>query len=86
MKSIPKATGYHILILLLFHNSREVVITLDNSEPLTYFINAISQVGYPIVLTGYLFLRFEKKIDKLTETIEKLSDIISSSMNGKGKS
>ncbi|MBD8501117.1 YvrJ family protein [Paenibacillus arenosi] len=40
-------------------------------------LSAISQVGFPIVLTGYLLLRFEKKLDILTETIKDLSDVVS---------
>ncbi|WP_261378439.1 YvrJ family protein [Paenibacillus agilis] len=40
-------------------------------------LSAISQVGFPIVLTGYLLLRFEKKLDILTETIKNLTDVVS---------
>lgn len=49
---------------------------MDNSQPLAYFLTAISQIGFPIVLTGYLLLRFEKKLEILTETILKLTEMI----------
>ncbi|MFB0842867.1 YvrJ family protein [Paenibacillus oleatilyticus] len=49
---------------------------MDNTNALSYFLAAISQVGFPIVLTGYLLLRFEKKLDILTETMLRLIDVI----------
>lgn len=49
---------------------------MDNTNALSYFLTAISQVGFPIVLTGYLLLRFEKKLDILTETMLRLIDVI----------
>jgi len=49
---------------------------MDNSQPLAYLLTAISQVGFPIVLTGYLLIRFEKKLELLTETILRLTDVI----------
>lgn len=45
---------------------------MDNSQ----FLTAISQVGFPIVLTAYLLLRFEKKLEILTESILKLMEVI----------
>lgn len=45
-------------------------------QPFTYLLTAISQVGFPIVLTAYLLTRFEKKLDKLTESISQLIDVI----------
>lgn len=33
------------------------------------YYQAIANVGFPIVVTGYVLLRLEKKIEKLTEAI-----------------
>lgn len=30
---------------------------------------AVANVGFPIAITGYLLMRFESKLDKLTEAI-----------------
>lgn len=35
-------------------------------------ISSISNVGFPVVLSVFLLLRFEKKIDELTKTINEL--------------
>ena len=35
-------------------------------------ISNISNVGFPVVLSVFLLLRFEKKIDELTKTINEL--------------
>lgn len=51
---------------------------MDGTQSITFLLTAISQVGFPIVLTGYLLLRFEKKIDLLTQTIRDLMDVLSS--------
>jgi len=40
------------------------------------WINAISNVGFPIVITVYLFLRFEKKLENLKDSIDNLTDVI----------
>ena len=37
-------------------------------------ITAASQVGFPILVSLLLLVRFEKKLDKLTDSINKLSD------------
>ncbi|WP_339314738.1 YvrJ family protein [Paenibacillus sp. FSL M7-0896] len=42
-------------------------------------MTAINNVGFPIVMIGYLILRFEKKIDALTNVIEKLLTSIKNS-------
>ncbi|MFD3260762.1 YvrJ family protein [Paenibacillus lentus] len=55
---------------------------MDNSQSLTYLLTAISQVGFPIVLTGYLLIRFEKKLEILTESILKLTEVINKKMSG----
>ena len=49
---------------------------MEDTQPLTYLLTAISQVGFPIVLTGYLLVRFEKKLETLTESILKLVEVI----------
>ncbi|MFI8658235.1 hypothetical protein COK01_08375 [Priestia megaterium] len=40
------------------------------------WINLIGNFGFPIVVTFYLLLRFEKKIDHLTEAINKIATSI----------
>jgi hypothetical protein len=42
------------------------------------FWTLIGNFGFPIVITGYLLIRMEAKIDKLTEAIENLSNKIPS--------
>ncbi|MBT2281208.1 YvrJ family protein [Priestia megaterium] len=37
------------------------------------WLNLIGNFGFPIVVTFYLLLRFEKKIDYLTEAINKIA-------------
>ncbi|MBU8757018.1 YvrJ family protein [Priestia megaterium] len=37
------------------------------------WLNLIGNFGFPIVVTFYLLLRFEKKIDHLTEAINKIA-------------
>lgn len=54
---------------------------MDETQPFAYFLTAISQVGFPIVLTGYLLLRFEKKLETLTESILKLTEVINNDMS-----
>lgn len=36
-------------------------------------LEAIANVGFPIVVTGYLLLRIESKLDKLTDAISQLT-------------
>jgi len=52
-----------------------------DEQPLAYLLTAISQVGFPIVLTGYLLTRFEKKLETLTESILKLTEVIKKNMS-----
>lgn len=40
------------------------------------FFKAISNYGFPIVLSGYLLLRFEGKLESLTIQITNLKDTI----------
>lgn len=52
-----------------------------NDQPITYLLTAISQVGFPIVLTGYLLVRFEKKLETLTASISRLTEVIITNMS-----
>jgi len=40
------------------------------------WISLVGNVGFPIVVAFYLLIRFERKIDNLTEAINKMSDIM----------
>lgn len=46
---------------------------MDYSQEWVYII---SNFGFPIVLSTYLLLRFEKKIDHLGEILDNLRDAI----------
>lgn len=43
---------------------------MDQSQFITLVTSLIGNFGFPIVVTGYLLLRFEKKIDSLTNTMQ----------------
>ncbi|PZD96705.1 YvrJ family protein [Paenibacillus sambharensis] len=47
---------------------------MDTEQPIAYLLAAISQVGFPIAVTSYLLIRFEKKLDILSATIARLSE------------
>ncbi len=49
---------------------------MNNPDWSTFLINAISNFGFPIVITGYLLLRFEKKIENLNNSIQNLAQVI----------
>ena len=52
------------------------------------FFNAISNFGFPVVVAGYLLFRNETKMDKLQDTINKLSEniqILTVTINSKRK-
>ncbi|MFC7371619.1 YvrJ family protein [Fictibacillus iocasae] len=38
------------------------------------WLNLLSNVGFPIVMAGYLMLQFEKRIQSLEETIRQLHE------------
>ena len=40
------------------------------------WITIVANVGFPICITIYLFIRFEKKIENLEGSINKLTDVI----------
>ncbi|MBM7714043.1 YvrJ family protein [Siminovitchia sp. FSL H7-0308] len=41
-----------------------------------FWITLIGNFGFPIAITIYLFLRFEKKLEKLAEVIMQLAEVI----------
>ncbi|MEN2767334.1 YvrJ family protein [Ornithinibacillus xuwenensis] len=43
-----------------------------------HFINLISNMGFPIVISIYLLHRFEKKLDSLENAIQNLIKVINS--------
>ena len=43
---------------------------------LEQWISLVGNVGFPIVVAFYLLIRFERKIDNLTDAINKMSDIM----------
>ncbi len=40
------------------------------------FLTQISNVGFPIVVSMYLLVRFEGKMEELTKSITKLTDVL----------
>lgn len=57
-------------------------VLLNTSE----LITVIGNFGFPIAITVYLFIRFEKKIENLENSILKLSNVINDLEKGlKGK-
>ncbi|MCP1452197.1 hypothetical protein J3D64_005476 [Priestia megaterium] len=54
----------------LFTRNKGEVIKIEQ------WLNLIRNFGFPIVVTLYLLLRFEKKIDHLTEAINKIATSI----------
>lgn len=55
---------------------------MDSTQSLAFILTAVSQVGFPIVLTGYLLIRFEKKLAALTDTISRLVEVINNKVSG----
>ena len=47
-------------------------------ENVPIWISLIGNFGFPIAITVYLFIRFERKIDKLEAVIMELSEVIKS--------
>ncbi|MFC3773634.1 YvrJ family protein [Paenibacillus sp. GCM10012303] len=45
---------------------------MDNNQLITLITTSIGNFGFPIVLTAYLLIRFEKKIESLNATIQEL--------------
>lgn len=55
------------------------------TEMMSFVITAIGNFGFPIVVTSYLLLRFEKKIENLNASILELAKVISSGVNNENK-
>jgi hypothetical protein len=43
-------------------------------------VNLVANVGFPVVISGYLLIRLEKQIISLTASINKLNTIISTKL------
>lgn len=54
-------------------------------EDVPSFVQIIGNVGFPIGVSLYLLMRFEKKIDVLSEGIAKLSEVMKSHLFEGGK-
>ena len=46
------------------------------SETLNSLSGLIGNLGFPIVITLYLFIRFEKKLDQMNGKIERLEQAV----------
>ncbi|ECO1677994.1 YvrJ family protein [Listeria monocytogenes] len=44
-------------------------------DPVEFFISTVANFGFPLVLAVYLLLRFEKKIESLTDAIYELKRV-----------
>lgn len=51
---------------------------MDTTE-MSQWINVLGNFGFPIWITIYLFVRFEKKIDNLETAITRLGEVIKDS-------
>ena len=49
---------------------------MNNEQIATLLTAAIGNLGFPIVITIYLLVRFEKKIEKLSSGINELIQVI----------
>jgi hypothetical protein len=49
---------------------------MDDTKLMESLITVIGNFGFPIVITVYLLLRFEKKIENLNNTIQELVQVI----------
>lgn len=47
-----------------------------NTATIETFIAIVGNFGFPLVLAAYLLLRFEKKIEFLTDAIYSLKDVV----------
>ncbi|WP_432760164.1 YvrJ family protein [Lysinibacillus zambalensis] len=54
------------------------------SENIPMWISLMGNFGFPIAITVYLFIRFERKLDKLEAVIMELSEVIKSFNYKKG--
>jgi hypothetical protein len=67
-----------------YHLISEEVVYIMIPENVSLWIGLIGNFGFPIAITVYLFIRFERKIDKLESVIMGLSEIIKSLHYKKG--
>lgn len=65
-----------ILFKMQFSFTNIINFSLKGGLDLEEWISLVGNVGFPIVVAFYLLIRFEKKIDSLTEAINKMADII----------
>ncbi|NIK78800.1 hypothetical protein FHS15_003946 [Paenibacillus castaneae] len=49
---------------------------MEDTSLLTLLSTLVSNLGFPIVLAGYLLLRFEKKIESLSQAFLELLHVI----------
>jgi hypothetical protein len=49
---------------------------MNSVEWTSFIVTAIGNFGFPIVITAYLLLRFEKRIDHLNHSIQALSRVV----------
>jgi len=49
---------------------------VNSSEWSSFILTAIGNFGFPIVVTGYLLMRFEKRIDHLHHSVQSLAQMI----------
>jgi len=54
----------------------KITVSKRGVSKIEQWLNLIGNFGFPIVVTFYLLLRFEKKIDHLTEAINKIATTI----------
>lgn len=47
-------------------------------EHIPVWVSIVGNFGFPIAITIYLFIRFEKKLDKLESVIMQLAEVIKS--------
>lgn len=50
---------------------------------MTDFLTAISNFGFPIVVAAYLLFRFENKIEKFSDRIQGMADVMTEVIEGK---
>ncbi|WP_353682015.1 YvrJ family protein [Thermobacillus sp.] len=56
------------------------VMILEDTQLMTLITTSISNFGFPIVLTCYLLIRFEKKIEMFNDRILELLYVIKEEM------
>lgn len=50
------------------------------------WVNLITNAGFPIAVASYLLIRFENKIDALSQAINTLSTVVMSGQKGQNQS